>query len=104
MKLGAYMKLNASNNANQNPLGNGDFDGQAGGVICVFPFPGCSSGGRPVPPPAIPIPRMPDFSIPDGECYRYEFKDCKNNVVYVGITNNLERRVKEHFYRGCEEV
>lgn len=86
--------------ANKNPMRYGDYYGREGAIICVYPVPGCSQDGRPVPPPAIPIPTLPDITLPEEKCYRYEYTDCNGEVVYIGITNNLDRRAKEHEYDG----
>ena len=28
--------------------------------------------------------------------YIYKYVDNKNNIIYIGKTNNIERRIKEH--------
>lgn len=32
--------------------------------------------------------------------YVYRFKNIRNEVIYVGYTNNIDRRMHEHFTRG----
>lgn len=39
------------------------------------------------------------LSITKGQ-YVYRFKDNKDKVIYVGRTNNIKRRMKEHFKSG----
>ena len=86
--------------SNQNPMMFGDYSGKTGAIICVYPVPGCTQGGRPVPPPAIPVPTLPEITFPEEKCYRYEYRDCNGELVYIGITNDLDRRAKEHEYDG----
>ncbi|RRD55679.1 hypothetical protein EII20_14115, partial [Comamonadaceae bacterium OH2545_COT-014] len=56
--------------------------------------------GEPRPPVGVPIPNIWPRSPGQEPCWRYEYRDCNGDLVYIGITNNLERRAKEHEYDG----
>jgi RHS repeat-associated protein len=36
-------------------------------------------------------------------CWLYAIYDCKGRVVYYGVTNNLDRRTREHEYAGIKK-
>jgi len=98
--IGLAGGVNVYGYSHHNPLSFGDVSGKAGVIICVYPVPGCSQDGRPVPPPPVALPTLPQLTFPDEKCYRYEYRDFNNDLVYIGITNDLERRAKEHEYDG----
>ena len=98
--IGVAGGINIYEYSHGNPLSFGDFSGKAGVIICVYPVPGCSQDGRPVPPPPIVVPTVPQITFPNEKCYRYEYTDCNGELVYIGITNDLDRRAKQHEYDG----
>lgn len=55
---------------------------------------------KPARPASPSIPKKEKSDYRSQPCYRYELVGCHRNVLYIGITNDPVRRLKEHEREG----